>query len=362
MQLFCPACQAAFAGVSRCPRCGALLLMPQEAALPSPREWDRGEHLLHPTPVLRVIVGLLVALGLYLGLRKVAVGLVMAVEPDPTAWWLSFDGLVTVFGIQTLATLMGAFLAGAGRPRGFSVGAVVGGLCGGLFLAAEILGGAPNWHLVLYLQPPLLLITGGLAAIVGARVWPAAADLNMPPPSPPGSRLSSIRLGTDSRRTPDRPTLWGGVLLGAVLLVAGSAFAERTRHTIQKQSAGLLKVESTGQGRFLSWQFATLAGLMGAAFAAAGTGAGVRHGLYVGLLGCLGVIGVCAAQGEPTTPIAYMLTRLDLGAAALSEPAALAAVAGGTLLTGLVGGWLGGVLLLPLAPPHLQNRRLRAGD
>ena len=31
MLLFCPECQAAFTGVSRCPRCSGLLLMPDEA-------------------------------------------------------------------------------------------------------------------------------------------------------------------------------------------------------------------------------------------------------------------------------------------------------------------------------------------
>ncbi len=32
MQLFCPACQAAFAGTQRCPQCAGLLLLPHEAA------------------------------------------------------------------------------------------------------------------------------------------------------------------------------------------------------------------------------------------------------------------------------------------------------------------------------------------
>ena len=40
MQLFCPTCQAAFPGTQRCPRCGGLLLMPQEAAENTPTARD----------------------------------------------------------------------------------------------------------------------------------------------------------------------------------------------------------------------------------------------------------------------------------------------------------------------------------
>src|SRR5205085_900385 len=158
---------------------------------------------------------------------------------------------------------------------------------------------------------PLLLIAGGVAGTMGSRVWPAAPDLDMPVPASKASKLSSIQLGVEQPKDTTRPTAWVRVLVGAAVMVAGFAVADKGRSLLQKYSQGMLKVETTGQGRFLSWQFATLAALAGAGFAAAGTGAGLRHGVLAGLLGGLGVVGLCAAQGEATPPVAYWLTKLN---------------------------------------------------
>jgi hypothetical protein len=89
--------------------------MPQEAAeasaprakpapLPAP---------LQTSPTGRVAVGAVFALGLYLGLRKLATGVVLAVYPDPDGWWSSFEGLVAVCGGQVVAVIFGAVLAAA---------------------------------------------------------------------------------------------------------------------------------------------------------------------------------------------------------------------------------------------------------
>lgn len=363
MQLFCPACRAVFTGVSRCPRCAELLLMPEEAIVspdsqPNCPPVDRW----HPTPTGRVLVGTLVALGFYLGLRRVATGLIVAAEIDQTGWWLTAEGLSVVFGLQAIACLFGASLAGAGRAKGFSLGAAVGGLCGGLFLAAEVIAGAPPEHLVLYLQPLLLLLSGGVAGGVGSRVWKPMPELDMPSPLvPSGQRGSSIQLQADLPKDAGRPTVWLRVLAGATIIMLGVGFADKIRNGAQKVSGGLLKVESRGQGRFISWQMATLAVLTGGAFAAAGTGAGVRHGLFAGFLGGIGVVGAIAAQGSLPPSAAYFVEKFKLGTNNPQDPAALMAIICGVVLASAVGGWLGGQLFLPLVPPHVRNRRLRIG-
>ncbi|HJZ53313.1 MAG TPA: hypothetical protein VKE74_00050 [Gemmataceae bacterium] len=363
MQLFCPSCQAAFSGASRCPRCGGLLLMPQEATPDeSPRRRRESHEPICPTPLGRVIVGTLLALGLYLALRKLATGWLTATTGDPDAWWMSFEGLRTVLGLQAGAAVFGALIAGACRPRGFPLGAVVGGLCGSLFLAAELVGGAPPADLVILVQPAVLLAAGGIAGTIGSRVWPTAPDVEMPPPAAAISKLSSIQLETDPPAATRRPTAWFRVLVGALLMVAGAGLADQIRFGAQKYSGGLLKVESRGQGRFLSWQFATLVILGGGALAGAGTGAGIRHGIFAGVLGAAGVLGLSSAQGEIVIPAGYWLDKLHLGGLALLDPAAVTAVASGVILAGMVGGWLGATLFLPLAPPHMRNRRLRMGD
>lgn len=359
MQLFCPSCQAAYFGASRCPRCGGLLLMPQEATV-QPRRRHTGYEPIRPTQTARVIVGLVLALGAYLGLRQFATGLVLAAEPNPEAWWLSFDGLRVVFGLQATAAVFGALLAGAGRPRGFVLGAAVGGLCGLAFLAVEVAGGAPPLNPVLLVQVAVLLGAGAVAGVVGARVWPTPPDVEMPVPASP-NKLSSIQLDVNQARLKNRPTRWVRVLVAGVVIAAGVTTAEAARHGAQKHSAGMLHVESQGQGRFLSLQMAVLVILAGAGFAGAGTGAGIRHGLFAGFLGGVGVVALGAATGDVASPVAYWLERVRLHGAGLLDPAAAGAVVGAVILAGAVGGWLGGTLFLPLAPASLRNRTFRFG-
>jgi len=358
MQLICPACDAAFTGVSRCPRCGGLLLMPDEAAFAPVGPAAPAAHL-HLPPAARVVVGTVLALGLYLALRKLTLGLVLATEADPAGWWLTAEGLSSVFGLQAAAGLFGALVAAAGRARGAAIGGAVGGLCGGLFLAAEVGGGAPAGQLVLYLQPILLAAGGGLAGAVGARVWAAVPDLDMP--APRTKKASSIQLDADPPRASGRPTAWVRVLVGAAVIVAGVGLADTARSKAQRSTGGALKVSSIGQGRFISWQLATLAVLAGGGVAAAGTGAGLRHGLLAGFFGATGVIWLTAAQGTLAPPAVYMLDRLAVGGNDPSDPLALATLAGGVLLAGLVGGWFGGQIVLPLAPAHMRARRV-GGD
>ncbi len=360
MQLFCPACQSAFPGTQRCPRCGGLLLMPQEAAdalVPLARAAPVPQPV-QPTPVGRVIVGAVFALGLYLGLRKLAIGLVLATVPEPDGWWSSFEGLMTVCGGQLLAVIFGAVLAAAGRSGGFVFGATVGGLCGGLFLAAELVAGAPARDLVLYIQPLLLLLVGGIAGVFAARIWGAVPVLDMPIPS--RNRLSSSRFAIEDATSTGRPTAWVRIMAGAMIMIAAVAVAEQARSGMQKYSGGMLRVTTVGQGRFLTWQMAVFGVLAGGATAGAATGAGIRHGLIAGVIGGVGVLGLTAVRGEPLSPVDYWLSTISLGGMPPNAPAAIVGAVGGVLLLGFFGGWLGGALFQPLVPEYAR-RRLHSG-
>jgi hypothetical protein len=315
---------------------------------------------MRPSPVGRVVVGTVLALGLYLGLRKVFTGGLVASAVDPVQWWLTTDGLSVVFSLQAIAVLFGAVLAGAGRTRGFPLGVAIGGLCGGLFLAAEVLEGAPPGLLVLSAQPLVLAVGGGIAGMLGCRLWPTSPELDLPMPAP--SKMSSIQLGVTLPPDPPRPTAWLRIVAGAAIMVAGVGLADKVRHNAQRYSGGLLKVESMAQGRFLSWQFATLVVLTGGAVAGAGTGAGLRHGVLAAVFGAAGVFGLTAARGEATPPVTYWLDKLHVNSGTLADPMVIAAVGGGLLVAGIVGGWLGGALFLPLAPPELRGHRLKMVD
>ncbi|AWM36071.1 hypothetical protein [Gemmata obscuriglobus] len=356
MQLFCPKCQAAHAGTQRCPRCGGLLLLPHETdAAVAPQPLEPAPEPPAPAPLGRVAVGAVFALGLYLGLRKFAMGVVLAAHPDPDALWNSFDGLLVVGGLQIATVIFGAVLAAAGRRGGFVFGATVGAVCGALFLGAELVAGAPARDLVLYLQPLVLVAVGGVAGVFATRVWGAVPVLDMPVPEP--HKLSSLRFAAATSNDSGRPTAWARVLVGAALMVASVACADQVRKQAQRYSEGALKVGTVGQARFITWQVAMLGLLGGAGLAGANTGAGPRHGLLAGGIAGVGVLGATAARGEALVPVAFWLDKLSLGELAPTEPAAVAGALVGVALAGLVGGWLGGSLFQPLAPEGMRGFR-----
>lgn len=353
MLLFCPECQSAFTGVSRCPRCGGLLLMPEEAPPVAGGPAHAPEAVEQVSSLWRAIVGTIVALGLYLGLRKISIGFVLTILHEAESWWQSSEALTAVFLLQLVSTSFGALLASAGRPRGIALGAFVGLLCGALFLGAEALDGTSLVQLVLLLQPVLLTVCGAIAGAVGAWVWAAVPELDMP--APLVKKSSSIELLQEKPEDKARPTKWYRVVIGALVIVAGMGLAEKARFAAEKASGGLLKVESRGQGKFMSWQIATLAVLAGGAFAGATTGAGLRHGVYTGVLGGIG--GGCLAmmRGEFTQPEEYLLKYMNLAVSGPSDPVAVLGIAFGIVVATLVGGWFGGQLFPPLAPAHMRR-------
>lgn len=361
MLLFCPDCQAAFTGVSRCPRCGGMMLMPEEAA-PSVAAgvYAPPPALLDPTPPGRALVGTVAALGLYLGLRKLAIGWACAATAAPDGWWLTTAGLSVVFALQLAAAVFGAALAAAGRAQGITLGAAVGGMCGGLFLTAEVVAGVPADQLVLLIQPAVLGAVGAVAGAAGSWFWPPVPRIEMPPPAV--KRSSSIELKADPPNDAARPTAWLRVGVGAAVIIAGVGLVDQVRTGAEKASQGLLKVETRGQGKFLSWEMAVFAVLAGGAAAGAGTGAGLWHGAFAGVLGGFGAAAQIAARGEFSQPAEYLLHTFHIAPSGPQDPAALGVVVFGVFVGAMVGGWFGGQLFLPLAPPHMRNHTIRAMD
>jgi hypothetical protein len=232
---------------------------------------------------------------------------------------------------------------------------LVGGLCGGAFLGLAVHSGASPRDLVLYLQPPILALAGLIAGGVGSWLWPPAPELDYP--ITPASKFSSIQLIEDSVAKQEPPTQWARVLVGAVVMVLGVMMADDFRKTAQKHSMGMLRVQSLGQGEFITWQLGMFAVLFGGAFAGAGTSAGLRHGVYAGALGGLGVYGLCAKAGAALPPVAWWVSSVSLEDQPLGQPAVAATIICSITFVGILGGWLGGMLLPKLAPPSMLRTR-----
>ncbi|MBX9581770.1 MAG: hypothetical protein K2X87_15815 [Gemmataceae bacterium] len=338
MDPFCPACRSVFLGTSSCPRCGGeLRSSPERPAARPPGT----------TPAGRVAVGSLAAVGLAVGLGELTAGWTALADGTPGPW--------AGQGGRAAAVLFGGLLAGVGLRRGFPAGAAVGGLSGGAFF---LLDGSPA-NPALYALPALAALLGGLAGMVGAWVWAAPVPVALPAPEP-SPRRSSIRLAVDPPAGRGPAVAWLRVAAGAAVIAAGVGLADETRAKAQRYSGGLLRVDNRGQGRLLSLQLAVLAGLVGGVVAAAGTGAGVRHGGLAGAVAAAGVVGMALSRGELPVPAAVALDRLGV-AVGPDDPAALGVVAAGVVGLGLIGGWFGGVLFPPLAPRSMRDRKVRLG-
>ena len=360
MQLFCPECQSAFTGLTRCPRCKGLLLLPEEAATETDASAQELPELHRPTPTARIFAGVMLAIVLYLAFRKLSMGAVLAFGIDPAEWWQTPGGTLAILAIQAVAAIFGALLAGAGRTMSFVLGMGVGGLCGVLFLAAEFFGDARTGQPMPFIQPIILAIGAGVAGHIGSRIWPPVPELQLPKPADP--ELEALQLETALAAKKEPRTAWFRVILGATIIVAGAALADPIRVEAQKKTGGMLHAESRWEARFVSCQFAALIIMGGGMVAGAATGAGIRHGIYTGMLGAIGVFALAGSYGNLATPGGYVGDEMSIGSSDPTSVFALATMVIGVFAGGLIGGWLGGTLFLPLAPRQLRQRLLRLGD
>jgi hypothetical protein len=356
MQLYCQTCQAAFAGVSHCPKCGGRLLSPQESFIHSGSPTETLPDPEPPTLGNRLAVGAGVGLGLYFGLREVlgACGVVSLGSPAAGA----VDIALRVAGV-----LAGGLLAGAGRDRGLPVGLAAGLVIAGVLLAADVFtaGGPAAAGTTPLVVAGVLTVLAAPAGAVGARVWPPAPDLPQVLPtrgSSHGSSLSKLVEEEAVLRAP-RPTQWIRILAGAAIAAAGLLASDEIRTALAKVSLGLLQTGGAHRGPLVGFQIAVILLTLGGMFAGATTGTGFRHGLFAGLFAAVSVYLAAANRPDAAYPaIDGYFATFDREVRPISEARPAAEVMALVLGLTTAGGWLGGQLFPPLAPPHMRKRRL----
>jgi hypothetical protein len=138
-----------------------------------------------------------------------------------------------------------------------------------------------------------------MAGMLGSRFWPPVPEVKLPTPAE--NELDTLlHTSLGSRR--ERKTAWFRVILGATIIVAGTALADSARLRAQKATAGMLHADSRWEARFVACQIAALLTMAGGMVAGAATGAGIRHGIYTGLLGAIGVLVMAGSIGGLATP------------------------------------------------------------
>ncbi len=325
MAMVCPKCNGSFEQRWRCPSCGVRLAYQslargpiEDAAAPSP--WGQ-------TPWGRILVGLVLAQGLYYGLRQLATaGLLATGDGAARGVWSTLYGLIILQAIQAVCLLAAGTLAGAGLRQGVVFGAIVGVWNGLVAVAVQSLSGVPHSAVVLLGQPILHTFFGAAGGYLGCQIWKPLPILAGPatPQVAPAVSLSRTR-----RSLFNGPVAWGRLFLGAGVAVGGAIWANVILDLVLDAGQGVLDISDHLQAQLVTWEVMGLAMLAGSALAGAGTANSLKQGLGVGLA------------------VAAVLFGFHLGIRHISAHELLLTGAS-SLALGLAGAWFGGSLFPPL--------------
>jgi hypothetical protein len=263
-------------------------------------------------------------------------------------WEVRFAGLVTGQALQAVSLFAGAMIASATRRRGLVIGASLGVADAVLFGGIRLVFGHSGDELTWLGQPLLLAFVGAAGGVVGSRVWRAAPEL---PPIPGEGAIGHEVLTTVLPERPAELTVeripWLRITAGVLVAVGGTVGARAIRDFVVMAGGGTGR--EMMQSHFITWEITVLAQLVGGAIAGATARAAVVWGFWVGVVAGVLLIAVQAVGGIGAQVI---VPAWLLGATVPEGSAAAFAMLGvQSLLMGMLGGWLGG-LVLPADPRH----------
>jgi hypothetical protein len=335
MAMVCPVCKNTFEQRLDCPRCAVRL----QFRLSRPRaESSLPGSAWQQTPGGRLLIGLLVAQGLYYGLHHLCLaGLLFLsnANQDSGAW----NNTVLNLTLQAVGVLSAGVLTGAAQRRGIVFGAVVGVWNSILYLLAEQIRGGVLDAISVFGEPLMLAVFGAIGGLAGSLIWKPMPVIELPMPQVQAAPVPVVKRW----RGFVGPVRWFRVVAGVSLAVGGVVSADVIREYIVEASEGRLRITNSLQADLMNWEISALAVLAGATMAGSSTFNGLKQGLFVGIgsavvLGCVRVINGSVLPSQ--------------------LPIELAGIVG----LGLVGGWFGGQLLPPVFPRERARRRTHEPD
>ena len=348
MQLYCPACKTAAAAAERCTRCGERLVAPSElTSLSRDQLADAPPDLIQTTTLGRVVVGVVVALGLCVSLRELSLGAAAAADLSDAA-----NSGVGNWLLRAVSILAGALLAGAGRLNGVATGGATALTCVVLLVGLDFLAAVKTGQ-------PEGVIAGGvcLAALaagrIGSTVWPAAVPL---PPSKIQSRGSSLIPLKDDDDGPRPVALsWARVGLGVAVAVVGVLISDGVRTGLRSVAGQGLFLGSPTQSAAVDFFLGGVAIMLGGVVAGGGSGAGLRHGVVMGVIAAAGLATLSLAGKESAiVPLTGLLEVVGYPSESPRTANGLVVVVAGVTTLGALSGGFGGLLLPRLA---VKSRR-----
>ncbi len=332
MAMVCPQCNTSYEQRWQCPLCETRLLFHDARRLTASSS-ERSSYW-RQRPLGRIFLGLVLAQGLFYGLRHFVTAGVLGVQGLEAVEQMERapEWILLLQGLHMLALFAGTIFAAAGQRRAAFLGAMIGawnGVFSVLFLADRT---QAQTLIALLGQTMLQAVMGAIGGWLGAVVWKPLSEAN-PMDTPPPRRGRFLRRNRNLFRG---PVAWVRVTGGVILAVAGTLLATLVFEKIIDISHGRLGTSDELQDRLITMEIKALALLLGGALAGATTRNGLKQGLCVGLVSTVVLIGI---------EMRYVDRWLQL-----AGHTALAA-----LSLSLVGGWFGSQLF----PPILRRPRRR---
>jgi hypothetical protein len=332
MAMVCPQCNTTYEQRWQCPLCETRLLFHDVRRLPA-RSSERSIHW-RQTPWGRIFLGLILAQGLFYGLRHLVTAGLLAVQGYDAVKQMETTaaGILLLQIMRMVALFAGTVFAAAGQRRAAFLGAMIGGW-NGVFSVLLLTDRAQAQTLIALLgQTVLQGVMGAVGGWFGAAVWRPLSEANLVE-----TPLSRPRRFLRRRGNPfSGPVVWIRVVAGVVLAVAGTLTATLVFEKILDLSHGALGTADELQDRLITLEIKALALLLGGALAGATTRNGLKQGLCVGLASTIVLIGIEMNYVERWLQLAGYTT---LAALSLS----------------LAGGWFGSQLF----PPIVRKPRRR---
>jgi hypothetical protein len=335
MAMVCPQCSTTYEQRLQCPLCGTRLLFHDARRLNNrgftiPLRWQQ-------RPWGRLVIGLVLAQGLFYGLRHLLTAVLMATQGREAVTQVSTtaSGILLLQGVQIACLLVGAVFAGAGQRQGLFLGGMVGAWNGVLSLIVLPGPSQALTTIAVLGQPFLQAVIGGAGGWIGSTFWKPLSTLTNETATPPRRGVVRRNMRLFAGRV-----AWFRVGAGVLLAVIGTLTATVFFEKILDLSHGALATTDEMQDRLITMEIKALSLLLGGALAGATTANGLKQGLCVGLGSAILLIGI---------EINYVEHWVQVGALTTVSAFCL----------GSVGGWFGSQLF----PPVIKFRKQRGlGD
>jgi hypothetical protein len=331
MNMVCPRCRESYDQRLVCPKCKVRLVLQNlrhDATLQLPSLPD----LSTATPWSRIVIGVVLAQGIYFGLKQLCMaGLLVSGDDAASELWTSHAGPALVLTLQSVGLLLGGILAGAGQRRGPTNGFTIGTLSGlisiGVFRAEVPRLGSYSYIIdLLYLA-----FIGLLSGWLGMRIWKPLQELSMQLLE--HGEAFGLARRKSSFNPFTGPVSWFRVVVGITVCVPPSCGALKLMFWLVNVSHGVLTIEIQ-QMRLFSWILTAVALLAGSIIAGSAVPNSLKQGLCVGITTIVLVFGHrLYYRGMPSFTWMLLTCSVTLGAC-------------------LLGSWFGGQLLPPLAKPR----------